>query len=136
MGESNIHMDLVRLLRRYVINSNKISCKLILSDLPEEIEKPIAMPEGFRPDLYYKDSHCLIIGEAKTSLDFKKKHSINQYMSYLKYCSIYSSNSKFYLAVPWDVFISAKNLLRKIKKQNNYLFEIYVLNDINCVEKI
>lgn len=136
MGESAKHLELVKRIITYIEKLPHIEPALIQSDLPESIEKPASTMEGFRPDIYYIYSDYMIIGEAKTSCDFQRKHSIEQYEAYYKKCSTFSGKSTFVLAIPWTESISAKNLLRRIKRSNNYEIETWVINDIGRVEKL
>lgn len=136
MGESAKHLELVKLIVNYIEKLPYIEVALIKSDLPESIEKPNKTMEGFRPDIYYNYSDYMIIGEAKTSYDFERKHSIDQYEAYYKKCSMFVGNAKFILAIPWTESISAKNLLRKIQRKNNYAIETWIINDIGRIEKL
>lgn len=136
MGESKKHMDLVRSLKSYVEKIPEIEGSLIRSDLPESVEKPLPMSDGFRPDIYYEYLNLLVIGEAKTSFDFERKHSIEQYNSYLRRCNLFFGKAVFILAVPWTEYVSAKNLVRQILKKNNYYVETWIMNDTDRIEKI
>lgn len=136
MGESAKHLELVKRIITYVGKLPNIEASLIQSDLPESIEKPDSTMEGFRPDIYYNYSNFMIIGEAKTSYDFERKHSIEQYKAYYNKCNAFNGKSIFILAIPWTESISAKNLLRRIKKNSNYEIETWVINDTGRVEKL
>lgn len=136
MGESIKHLELIKLI---IINIEKIpniEASLIQSDLPNTIEKPDSTLDGFRPDVYYNYSNFMIIGEAKTSYDFQRKHSIEQYQAYYSKCNAFNGRSIFVLAIPWTETISAKNLLRRIKRNNNYKIETWIINDIGRIEKL
>lgn len=136
MGESAKHIELVKRIITYIEKLPQIESALIQSDLPESVEKPASTMEGFRPDIYYNHSEYMIIGEAKTSFDFDRKHSIEQYEAYYKKCYMFSGKSTFVLAIPWTECVSAKNLLRRIKRNNNYEIETWVINDIGRVDKL
>lgn len=136
MSESKKHMDLVRRLKEYIEKLPNIENGLIQSDLPETSEKPILTTEGFRPDIYYEYLDTMVIGEAKTTFDFERQHSLEQYESYLRRCSLYWGKATFILAVPWMEYTSAKNLIRRIKKRNNYDIETLIMNDSDRVEKV
>ncbi len=134
MGESKQHMDLVRLLKRVVEKLVEDNTKLVLVDLPEVDGKPPIILGGFKPDIYYKYKEVLIVGEAKTSIDFEKAHSIQQYYSFLQHCHDFTGKAIFILAIPWTEYISAKNMLRRIVKKHGYSFEIRVINNVNKEE--
>ncbi len=136
MGESAKHLELVQRIITYMEKLPNIEATLIQSDLPESIEKPDSTMEGFRPDIYYNYSNFMIIGEAKTSYDFERKHSIEQYKAYYNKCNSFNGKSIFILAIPWTESISAKNLLKRIRKNSNYEIETWVINDTGRVEKL
>ena len=69
----------------------------------------------------------MIIGEAKTSDDIMRKHSLCQYESYLRKCSLYTGNAEFVIAVPWIDQASANNILRKLKSDIPGDYSIKVL---------
>ena len=89
--ESLKHHNLVKKMYEYIVNGENIVVSLIESDIFEVDGKVTRMPEGFIPDLYYKYNGLLIIGEAKTDKDFEREHSLQQYISYLKYLKKYSN---------------------------------------------
>jgi hypothetical protein len=133
--ESLCHHRLVQILNRYVCNMDDIVSDFVSCDIFESRENPQRMPAGFVPDLYYNYKNKVIIGEAKTSLDFDKDHSIEQYRSYLQYCGLHSEDSLFVLIVPWDTYISAKRLIRKLKGEKSN-FKIFIINDVGVVNEI
>ena len=73
--------------------------------------------EGYRPDVFFEYNGVMFIGEAKTSDDILREHSINQYYSYLKKCSLNQGHATFVLAVPLEDRARANNILGKIKKE-------------------
>ena len=73
--------------------------------------------EGYRPDVFFEYNGVMFIGEAKTSDDILREHSINQYYSYLKKCSLNQGHATFVLAVPLEDRARANNILVKIKKE-------------------
>ena len=95
MGESNKHKVLVEYALRFI--------KLTM--------------EGYRPDVFFEYNGVMFIGEAKTSDDILREHSINQYYSYLKKCSLNQGHATFVLAVPLEDRARANNILGKIKKE-------------------
>lgn len=137
MAESLQHINLVKNIYNYAINVIPMDySKLIMIDSPESCLKPSRTSEGFVPDLYYCHNELLLIGEAKTSDDFDRPHSISQYMSYLKECACFEGNSLMVIAVPWTEYITAKNLIRRIKKHNEFEVEIIVINNNGKMEII
>jgi hypothetical protein len=71
------------------------------------------MIEGFRPDLYATCGviQAVIIGEAKTANDLETAHSREQYRAYARHLAA-SARPTFILAVPWQLRVRAKTLLR------------------------
>lgn len=137
MGESIKHIMLVYKLIEKVndlIPNN--TTNIIIVDLPDRSEKPPCTLDGNRPDLYYCYNDLLIIGEAKTSCDFDRRHSIEQYLSYMRTCFYFDGTSYMVLAVPWTEYISAKNLLKRLRRQYNYNVRIEVINDLGRSEEI
>lgn len=133
--ESKTHHDLVLKIDDYVKNIEFVVCNFIACDIFEYNNTPRKMPEGYFPDLFYEYKNNLIIGEAKTELDFDREHSINQYKSYLNYCDNYSGNSIFILAVPWNIFVSAKRLLKRLNNGNSKII-ILIINDAGVIDRL
>ena len=98
--------------------------------------RPLKTDEGFVPDVRYHYDGLFIIGEAKTSTDFFNFHSQEQYASYCKACSIVDDEAYFILAVPWNVFLSAKNLVRQYKQKYAYQFHSVIIDDYMKAEVI
>lgn len=136
MGESVKHLELIKLIISNIEKIPDIESSLIQCDLPDTIEKPHSTLDGYRPDIYYNYSNFMIIGEAKTSYDFHRRHSIEQYQAYYSKCNAFNGKSIFVLAIPWTETISAKNLLRRIKRNYNYDIETWIINDVGRVEKL
>lgn len=137
MGESLKHIQLVQRLYEatciFIPATNK---GLIIVDSPESNEKPSITAKGYRPDLYYCYDNILIIGEAKTSQDFDRRHSKEQYRAFLKTCEDFEGLSYLLLAVPWTEVVSARNLLKRIIRQNNYNIKVIVINDLGRLDEI
>ena len=55
--------------------------------------------------------------EAKTSRDVERPHSIKQYESYIKRCSLFDGNATFIMAVPWAEYATAYNIIQRIRKK-------------------
>lgn len=136
MAESFIHMEYVRIISDYVnlLIEEGDRC-FVLVDLPESSNRPVATIGNFIPDLYYKNN-CLIIGEAKTENDFDRKHSIEQYISYIKEASIYNGISHIVICTSIYSFAGLKNLIRKLKRENNSNAIFHILNDNGRIDKI
>ena len=134
MSESQKHFELVNQLKDYVISNFLIEKAMLKVDIIGEGTKKL--PTGYKPDLFYEYNSLTIIGEAKTSFDIDKQHSIEQYKSYMKYCKLHGDNSIFIVNVPWTDTLYIKKILKKIKNENNYTFRIIVFNDLKKVVEI
>ena len=131
--ESLKHIELVRQLIKYAMNIEGIERAFLQYDLSESSARPKKMLEGFIPDVYYDHNNNLVIGEAKTSSDYNRPHSIMQYESYMKQCSFYVGKAILILIVPWAEAISTKLLIKRIRDENGYKFKILILDDIGKV---
>ena len=128
MAESIKHLNLVKQIKEYIIKKYEIEESLIKIDIIGDGTN--ILPTGYKPDMYYEYNNQVIIGEAKTSLDVDREHSINQYKSFMKYCESNGENSVFILNTPWMDTIGVCRIIKKIKKENNYNFKIIILNDL------
>ena len=109
MGESNKHKVLVEYALRFIKDS-------VGEELSYFIETDINDGRPL-PDVFFEYNGVMFIGEAKTSDDILREHSINQYYSYLKKCSLNQGHATFVLAVPLEDRARANNILGKIKKE-------------------
>lgn len=128
MSESANHKRLVEIIIEYV--GEKVGCDYVCfieSDIADEHPLPPMMEDGYRPDVFFEYDGTMIIGEAKTSDDISRQHSLCQYASYLRKCSLYSGNAEFVIAVPWIDQASANNILKKLKKEFPGDYSIKVL---------
>lgn len=118
MSESNQHKKLVELIIEELTNIVGTEyCCFIESDMSDNRPLPLLTPEGYRPDVMYHFGDMLIIGEAKTSNDVDREHSLKQYESYIRRCSLFSGKAMFILAVPWLEYATANNITKRIKKK-------------------
>jgi len=137
MGESMQHITIIKDVLKAtneIIPEKFVS--LILIDLPESNVKPPQVIDGFRPDIYYCHNNVLVIGEAKTSSDFERKHSKEQYLSFMRTCANYNGTAYLIIGVPWTEYISAKNLLRRMKKNHEFNINIKIINNLGKVELV
>lgn len=128
MSESGQHKKLVELIIEYVekrVGQNYIC--FIECDSADDRPIPRLTEEGFRPDVLYEYNGLMIIGEAKTSNDVLREHSLAQYASYLKKCSLYYGKAEYVMAVPWTEKATANNIVKKIKKDYPGEYEIKII---------
>lgn len=127
MSESNQHQNLVKKIIEDITNIvGEESCCFIESDISDGQPLPSLTPEGFRPDVQFQYLDLLIVGEAKTSKDVDREHSLLQYDSYIKKCSLFDGKAIFILAVPWIEYATAHNITKKIQEKypGNYSIKI------------
>ena len=132
MSESVKHIELIKTIKKFIENNIEIEKAFIKYDL-QNTYKTEGLINGYRPDVFYNYCGKVIIGEAKTIDDIDRKHSIEQYKSYLEYCNLNGKESMFILSVPWTETIYAKKLLKKLKNQYNIDIKIIILNDVEKV---
>ena len=121
MSESLAHIHLVNILKDFVSKEffGGDDGKIFVDSPQNNTQNKAFTINGFRPDLYAKpDNNSVILGEAKTWYDLERDHSLAQFRAFLNYCSGFD-NSKFILAVPWDLTIHGQNLLKQIQAENN-----------------
>jgi hypothetical protein len=128
MSESIEHQNLVNMLIEYIINSELCrDTAYILMDLPtsnSNSKPPIV--NGYRPDIYIETSRIKIIGEAKTYSDAERKHSINQYKSYMEDCEKSEVDAYFIVSTTWEIQTSIRNMLNHFKKSLG-LYKVHVV---------
>jgi len=132
MAESQSHIDLVRLLNRYIEVELNIDCGHILIDTPEtnSVNKP-PLIRDYRPDIYAKEKGTLFIGDAKTDSDWDRKHSHDQYHAYVAECLAHEGSSVLLLAVPWHVERSVRSRLKRMFPAQFYpSLSIIVISDM------
>ena len=131
MSESGTHKKLVELIIEYVKKrvGQDYVC-FIESDISDDRPLPELTSEGFRPDVVYDYDGLMIIGEAKTSDDVIREHSLAQYASYLKRCALYQGKAEYVMAVPWTEHATANNILKKMKKDIPGDYEVRVIKGI------
>ena len=71
---------------------------------------------GVRPDLFARQPRAstVILGEAKSILDFENEHTKKQLSAFLCYCDRFPG-SILVVAVPWVIQYSAEALIRALK---------------------
>lgn len=131
MSESATHHQLVDMIIEYVgarVGGDYVC--FIETDASDGRPMPSLTEEGFRPDVLYEHDGLMIIGEAKTGDDVSREHSLAQYASYLKKCSLYNGKAEYVMAVPWQEQAEANNVVKKIKKQFPGDYDIKIIKGI------
>ncbi len=137
MPESIDHINYIRKIAEHtstIIPSELIP--FILIDLPDSSRRPDRTIGNFIPDLYYKDLKYLIIGEAKTMNDIDRKHSIEQYKSYIIEASLFHGEKHILICTSLYSFARIKNLIKKLKNELNSTAVFHLLNDAGNISII
>ena len=130
MAESFEHHKFVEKIYDYV-RQNMVdpeSASQIKAEL-YDCERPQLFNGSFIPDVLYRNTEKLIIGEAKTFDDYKTEHSYQQYESYLNECVNFPGEATMIICLPWELFISAQNHLKRLKMKYKTKTKIVILSD-------
>lgn len=135
MAESLNHMEYVRRIVRYIPTIAKHYVPtLLFSDLPESQIHPIAMSEGYRPDVFYQDPDMVVIGEAKTINDIENEHTFSQLNSYINEVRYFQKERHIVFCSSVTSFALLKNhLIRKKNKEHLHDIIFHVLDNISKV---
>lgn len=136
MSESQQHINLISLaLKQSYFLIAPEHHHFICADLSNTANLPPQTLEGYRPDVFFSSDTLLVIGEAKTSRDIETRHSLKQYRSYLKKCSVFSGQSYIVMAVPWTDTALIHNLLKRVAKEYSFCgaFKIIVVDEFRGV---
>ncbi len=118
MGESLTHIRLVDALSLWIVETYLDGDSgYIMVDGPNSSrnDRPPKIG-GFVPDVFVPNGPGgrLIIGEAKTTQDLERKHSLEQIETFLHRCG-QVQNSCFLLAVPWHTVRLAESIVRQLR---------------------
>ena len=137
MPESITHMEYVKLCGIY-IKEHMIPMgngPFIFFDKPNSLVKPPSLIGGVHPDLYYKRSDLLIIGEAKSETDIDNPHSRKQYEYYFKECECFEGVSYMVFCTSWTSCVTLWNMVRRMKRESGYHAHIVVLCESGVYKK-
>ena len=129
MSESLEHQKYVKRIVEYVrhIVPSETYDK-ICADLPDYV-KPSLAYDSYIPDVLYSYKGTLIVGEAKTYDDYNREHSRKQYEAYIRECKNYPGDSIVVIAVPWQLFVTAKNHFVLLKRKYDVDTKIVVISE-------
>ena len=128
--ESKEHINLVKIAYKYIEGIVSEEERQLIHCDREGYIMDIRVINNFIPDVYYYNGKEMIIGEAKTEDDFERKHSKEQFDSYIKELSYFSGKRVLVVSVPWQIEMTAKNYFYRKKKLLEYSIEIVILNDL------
>lgn len=137
MSESFQHQKLVESIVDYSKSIIPNDCfSLIQVDLPDFNGRPSMINEEYIPDVYYRYNQLIVIGEAKTINDFKTDHSRNQYISYFRELKQFVGEKYFVVAVPWELFVTAKNYFRRLRNSIEVDAKIIVITEHSVIGEV
>ena len=124
-----MHMNLVQIIYSFVCKRlpNTEHCLVMCDTAGANNETKNIM--GFYPDVFFEHNNFLIIGEAKTLNDYEREHSKKQFEAYIDECFRFNGNAELIIGVPWQLFATAKNEFRRIKKKRDITFNIVIINE-------
>lgn len=128
--ESQAHIDLVKRAMEYAKRILPETEHILIQSDSAGNNSEVRVLGNFVPDVYYCNSECLIIGEAKTIDDFDRKHSRDQYDAYIDECMLFDGSSHLIIAVPWQLMITAKNYFKRIKQKKSINIQIIIVNEL------
>lgn len=131
MAESATHISYVKIAEQYVrgIIPNDAHC-LIEADIADYPKRPTRTIGDFIPDLYFSYNGLLVIGEAKTENDIDRKHSKEQYQSYLFEATNFSGTAHIVIVTSIYSMATAVNYFRHLKQESGSNVVIHILNNV------
>lgn len=128
--ESIYHHNLVKDICDYLNSLPNVKKELICADIFENSLQVPRMSEGYIADVYYNYNGVFIIGEAKTSNDLERFHSLKQIESFANCLKTYDKNGykcTLILATPWSASVSAYKIAKRAVKGSNV--NIIIINE-------
>ncbi len=133
--ESLTHMSFVKKIADYVVTIPiDFTRNLLCAELPGEYNRCPQIIGRSIPDVYYNDSNCVILGEAKTDNDIDRDHTLIQLNDYINEVRTYDAERNIVLCTSIIGFSRMKNIIVTKKMQED-------LNDIrfhviDCFNKV
>lgn len=127
MPESELHRFYVSQIVKYI---EETYCaddeRLIVTDLIDESVRPPRI-DNYVPDVFYNSQITgdTVIGEAKSCGDISANRSIKQIQAFIKYCN--DVNAILIIAVPWDEYSTAINIVRNFCRRMNISIQFKIL---------
>ena len=128
--ESQEHIDLVKVTYNYISKLVPYENRCLIETDSSENNSSVHVIGNFIPDVYYSFGDLLLIGEAKTELDFERKHSKEQYNAYINECNLFWGEAILVISVPWQIIASAKNYFRRKKNRGEITFNVVILDEM------
>ena len=125
------HMEYVERMVKYAETiPQQFASSMMNADLASYGHRTPKVVDGFYPDLYYYDLHCVIIGEAKTTDDVDKEHTMNQLDSYIKEIRTYNCEKHIILCSSIIAFAQIHNMVvRKKRKESIHDITFHIIDN-------
>ena len=121
-------VDLAILLTKRVVPSG-LHC-LIEADR-EGFIRPTKVTGGAVPDVSFSGGDFYIISEAKTVNDFNRRHSHEQFLSYMDALSDFSGEIILIITVPMIIYPDAINHFRNLKRKTKSRAKVLISCDVD-----
>lgn len=128
--ESQAHIDLVKIAYQYISEKIEEENRPLIETDSSGNNSSFRVQGNFIPDVYYSLNGRMFIGEAKTELDFERKHSKDQYDSYLEELNDFDGEGWLVISVPWQMVPTAKNYFKRKKNNEDIQCTIIILNEL------
>lgn len=120
MAESLSHIEYVERMVKYVETIPlQFVASMMYADLASYGQRTPKVINGYYPDLYYYDLHCVIIGEAKTTDDIDNEHTMAQLDSYIKEIRTYNCERHIIVCSSIIAYAQINNLVIRKKRREN-----------------
>lgn len=131
MAESLAHIKYVERMAKYVESiPQEFVPSAMSADLPSYGQRTPKVIDGYYPDLYYYDLHCVIIGEAKTTNDIKNEHTQAQLDSYISEIRTFNCEKHLVICSSIIAFAQIINMvIRKKRRENIQDITFHVLDN-------
>lgn len=137
MAESFQHKNLVRKIVSYLDTIINICPDLIEADLDDYNTRTTRVVGGYYPDVFYRDTEKIIIGEAKTENDLLTPHTEKQISSYISEVLLFPGHKHIIISVPFIVADTLYNYINsKYDDDTNRGITFHLINDLNRNDKL
>lgn len=137
MAESRLHKNLVRCIVSHIEAIPNCCVDFIEADLENYNTRTTRVVGGFYPDVYYKDTDSIYVGEAKTEQDLINTHTTHQLLSYVDEVNLFNGKRHIILCVPFVASSTLYNYINRIIEQHNIANVCFhLITDSLNIEKI
>ena len=133
--ESLTHMTFVKKIAEYISTiPEDYTQNLLCAELPGEYNRCPPIMGGSVPDVFYNDSHYIILGEAKTDNDIDQVHTQRQLNDYISEVRTYEADRIIVLGTSILGFSRMKNIIVTMKIRED--LDDIKFHVIDCFNKV